>query len=91
MNEFYAEIFKEYENEKFPLRLVSECGYMVFKSKAELKDYYEKKSKVMDIDEATDELAEVIADFDLSDEELIQVRKTMKERVEKAQELMLKL
>ncbi len=43
------------------------------------------------IDFATDELAEVLADFDLSDEEFIKVRKVMKERIEKTQNLLLPL
>lgn len=44
----------------------------------------------MNVDKATDELAEVLADFDLSDEEVIEVRQTIRERVLRAQKYLLK-
>ena len=49
------------------------------------------KKEFSTIDIATDELAEVLADFDLGNSDLIKVRNIIKNRVENAQKLLLKL
>jgi len=43
------------------------------------------------LDEATDELAEVLADFNLPNEELIKLRDIIQKRIEKAQMKLLKI
>lgn len=49
------------------------------------------RPKAAELNEATDQLAEVLADFDLSDGELIACRADVKKRVDKAQKLLLGL
>ena len=46
MNEFYQNVFKEYENEKFPLTLLGKNGFMTFQTKEELKEFYDKLSEM---------------------------------------------
>jgi len=46
MNEFYRNIFNEYKNEKFPLRLLGRGGWQIFQTVEELKEYYELLSEV---------------------------------------------
>jgi len=55
----------------------------VDKLKAEIKRLHSR------INQATDEIAEVLADYDLSNEELIEVRDTIQLRLDNAQKILL--